>query len=94
MKITYVAVFEFADDGINITFPDIPSAISCAYSYNEAVKMAKEVLELALHGEKLTSLPEGKAVLLDNTECLKYVPITIEIDTQNGLLYSTNVYTV
>lgn len=94
MKITYIAVFEFADDGINITFPDVPNAISCAYNYNEAVEMAKEALELTLHGEKITSLPESKMEVLDDKECLKYVPITIEINIKNGFLYSDNVYDI
>ncbi len=94
MQITYIAVFEFADDGINITFPDVPNAISCAYNYDEAVEMAKEALELTLHGKKITSLPESKTILLDNTEYLKYVPITIEINTKNDFLYSDNVYEI
>lgn len=93
MIITYIAVFEFAEDGINITFPDISNAISCADNYNDAVEMAKEALELALHGEKITSLPEKTTMLLNNTnEHLKYVPITIEINTKKGLLYSDNVH--
>ena len=27
---TFIAVLEYADDGINITFPDLPGCISCA----------------------------------------------------------------
>ena len=45
----FTAVFQYAEDGINITFPDIPSAISCAQSTEEAIKNAEEVLGLVLY---------------------------------------------
>ena len=40
----FIAVFEYADDGINISFPDLPGCLSCADVNNteEAVKNAKE----------------------------------------------------
>ena len=40
----YPAIFEYADDGITITFPDLPGCISCAESQEEALYMAKDVL--------------------------------------------------
>ena len=43
MKISYNAILEFAEDGINITFPDIPNAFTCAYTKDEAINMAKDV---------------------------------------------------
>lgn len=58
MRIRYNALFEYADDGINISFPDIPSAITCAYSRDHAIEMAKEVLSLVLHGNKRSELPK------------------------------------
>ena len=44
----FVAVLDYAEDGINITFPDIPEAISCADTTKEAMKNAEEVLGLVL----------------------------------------------
>lgn len=44
----FVAKFEYAKDGINITFPDLPGAISCANTTEEAIKNAEEVLGLVL----------------------------------------------
>lgn len=40
----YPAIFEYADDGVTITFPDLPGCISCADSQEEALYMAKDVL--------------------------------------------------
>lgn len=44
--IVYPAIFERAEDGITITFPDLPGCISCASSMNEAIVVAKEVLRV------------------------------------------------
>lgn len=46
----YPAVFDYAEDGINISFPDLPGALSCADTTEEALEMAREVLELTLYG--------------------------------------------
>ena len=40
----YPAIFEYAEDGITITFPDLLGCISCAESQEEAIYMAKDVL--------------------------------------------------
>ena len=40
----YPAIFEYADDGVTITFPDLPGCISCADSQEEALYMAKDAL--------------------------------------------------
>ncbi len=47
-KLIYPAVFLQEDDGITITFPDLPGCISCADTYEEAYNNAKEALELYL----------------------------------------------
>lgn len=48
---TFIAVFDYADDGINISFPDLPGCFSCAEKDNtaEALKNAKEALGLHLY---------------------------------------------
>lgn len=40
----YYAHFDCADDGITVTFPDIPEAITCGHSEAEALAMAEDVL--------------------------------------------------
>ena len=52
MKDNYIfpAIFDFADDGISIEFPDLPGCLPCADTVEEAVKNAKEALMLHLFG--------------------------------------------
>ena len=40
----YFACFNHADDGITVTFPDIPEAITCGQTENAAMVMAEDVL--------------------------------------------------
>jgi predicted RNase H-like HicB family nuclease len=40
----YPAIFDKGDDGITITFPDLPGAISCADTEADALYMAKDAL--------------------------------------------------
>lgn len=40
----YYAIFDYADDGITVTFPDIPEAITCGQSTAEAMEMAEDAL--------------------------------------------------
>ena len=89
-KITYNATFEYAEDGINILFPDIPGAISCAFDRDEAMFMAKDVLELVLHGSKISELPEATA-FSSPQEKVEVVPVTIEMELKDGVLYGSNV---
>lgn len=52
MKDNYAfpAVFDIAEDGISIFFPDLPGCLPCAHSMEEAFKNAKEALQLHLYG--------------------------------------------
>ncbi|MEX2461188.1 MAG: type II toxin-antitoxin system HicB family antitoxin [Paenibacillaceae bacterium] len=47
-KYIYPAIFNFADDGISIEFPDLPGCLPCADSTEEAFKNAKEAMALHL----------------------------------------------
>lgn len=42
----YPAIFDYADDGISISFPDLPGCISCGKTDEEALYMAKDALGL------------------------------------------------
>ena len=61
----YPAVFDFADDGIGITFPDLPGCTSCAFSIEEAVHHAREAMGLHLYGmeEDNDPIPEPSDIL-------------------------------
>ncbi len=49
-RYAYFAVFNYADDGITITFPDLPGCISSAQTNEEALLNAKEALGLHIWG--------------------------------------------
>lgn len=40
----FPAIFSYADDGISISFPDLPGCFSCGWSDEEALRMAREAL--------------------------------------------------
>lgn len=46
----YIAVFSYSDEGINITFPDLPGCVSFGEDEGEAMRMAQEALTLHMWG--------------------------------------------
>lgn len=44
----FPAIFDYADDGISISFPDLPGCFSCADNDEEALYMAKDALRVWL----------------------------------------------
>ncbi|HHW36799.1 MAG TPA: type II toxin-antitoxin system HicB family antitoxin [Bacillales bacterium] len=53
----YPAIFDYADDGISIEFPDLPGCLPCSDSTEEAFKNAKEAMALHLYGMELDNDP-------------------------------------
>ncbi|MCK9443936.1 MAG: type II toxin-antitoxin system HicB family antitoxin [Tissierellaceae bacterium] len=49
-KYMYPAVFNYDDDGISVSFPDLPGCFSCADTDEEAMYMAKDAMGLHLYG--------------------------------------------
>jgi len=45
----YPAIFEYADDGISICFPDLPGCLSCGDTDIEAYSMASDALGLHIY---------------------------------------------
>lgn len=91
MKLSYYGVFEYAPDGINITFPDVP-ALSCAMDEEEGVVMAAEALTLCLYGMSPEDVPPPSR--LENIalgDGCKAFPITVEMVERDGKLVSDGV---
>ncbi len=67
----YVAIFNYAEDGISISFPDSPGCLSYADTTNEAIKNAEEVLGLVLYDmeEENEKIPEPTS--LEKVKCLE-----------------------
>jgi len=46
----YPALFHYADDGISVTFPDLPGCVTYGNDPEEAFRMAREAMALHLYG--------------------------------------------
>ncbi len=55
---TFPAIFEYADDGINVRFVDLPEAITCGHSDEDAMLNAEDVLAIVLYERE----HEGKSI--------------------------------
>lgn len=77
----FPAVFDYADDGISIDFPDIPGCLSCAFSTDEALHNAHEALGLHLFNMEADGdkIPEPSNVL-DIRAKLKRNQIVVPIE--------------
>ncbi|WJY28054.1 type II toxin-antitoxin system HicB family antitoxin [Sporosarcina trichiuri] len=76
----YPALFDYADDGISISFPDLPGCFSCADSDEEAMLMAKEALSLHLYGmevdgEPIPSPTPAEALQTDDNQTLVSIDV-------------------
>ena len=92
MEFFYYAVFDYADDGINIFFPDVPEALSCADDDAEAEVMAEEVLGLCLHGRNIQELPvPSLPEHLNIASNQKLVKINAYLEIRYGKLFSEDV---
>jgi predicted RNase H-like HicB family nuclease len=76
----YPALFDYADDGISIEFPDLPGCLPCAKTTEDAVHNAKEAAALHLYGMEQDGdpIPEPTPVEQLSLEP-KQIPILIEV---------------
>ncbi|MEC0370030.1 type II toxin-antitoxin system HicB family antitoxin [Paenibacillus chibensis] len=63
-RYVFPAVFDYADDGISVEFPDLSGALTSGNSDEEALYMAKDCLALHLYGmeEDGDDIPEPTRV--------------------------------
>ena len=61
----FPAVFDYADDGITIDFPDLPGCMPCAFSTEEAMHNAREAMGLHLYNmeDDGDQIPEPSDIL-------------------------------
>lgn len=64
----YIAVFAYYENGISITFPDLPGCVSHGESEEEAMSCAKEVLALHMWGIEQDGDPAPEPSGLRNLE--------------------------
>lgn len=68
-RYSFIAVFDVADDGISIEFPDLPGCLPCADDLDEAVKNAREALGLHLWGMERDNDPIPEPTPLRDIHC-------------------------
>lgn len=63
-RYVYPAIFDYAEDGISIEFPDLPGCLPCASTTEEAIKNAREAMALHLYGMEQDGdlIPEPTAI--------------------------------
>jgi predicted RNase H-like HicB family nuclease len=79
-RYSFISVFNYADDGISISFPDLPGCLPCASTEDEAFKNAQEALGLHLwgmeqDGDNIPSPTPLKSIKLDTNE----VAVMVEV---------------
>ncbi len=65
----FVAIFNYAKDGISISFPDLPGVFSSATTTQEAIANANEVLGLVLYDMEIDKKRIPEATPLEKIEC-------------------------
>lgn len=79
----YIATLDYAEDGITVEFPDLPGAITCGYTVDEAVVMAKDCLALHIHGMEadgdVIPEPRGIAEINELIAGSGKIPVLIEV---------------
>lgn len=91
----FFAVFDFADDGINISFPDLDGAFSCGSDMHEALYMSKDLLEGWLlladgDGEEIP-VPSSYQKIKSNYPNSLIVPVEVNLDLAREKHYSKPV---
>ena len=76
----YPAIFDYSDDAISISFPDLPGCFSCANSDQEAIKMANDALSLHLYSmeEDNDEIPEPtpiSKICLDSNQAVVLIEV-------------------
>ncbi|HII4408779.1 type II toxin-antitoxin system HicB family antitoxin [Clostridium perfringens] len=93
-KYLYIALFEVDEEteGYTVTYPDLPGCITEGNNLSEAMKNAREALELHLFNleEDEEEIPEPTSIevlIKENSECI-FVPIEAYMKSIRVNLYS------
>ncbi|MCC8064802.1 MAG: type II toxin-antitoxin system HicB family antitoxin [Clostridiales bacterium] len=82
MKDRYIfpAIMNYADDGISVSFPDLPGCLTCAHDTETALTRAKEALGLYLYdseqcGEAIPEPSDIPALTLEDGD----IPTLVDV---------------
>jgi len=76
----FIAIFDYADDGISIDFPDLPGCYPWADTTDEAIQNAKEAMGLHLwsmekDGDEIPTPSKLSDIKLENNQ----IPYLVEV---------------
>ncbi len=71
MRYVYPAVFHLAKDGISVEFPDLSGCLPCADNVEEALRNAKEAMQLHLYAMKKDGDKIPTPTPIENIKILK-----------------------
>ncbi|MED5053794.1 type II toxin-antitoxin system HicB family antitoxin [Anoxybacillus rupiensis] len=76
----YPAVFDYADDGISVEFPDLPGCFTCGDTEEEAFQMAKEAMALHLYGleqenEEIPQPSKVSEIQTENNQVIVFIEV-------------------
>ena len=87
MKISYYAVLQNDEDGLWVKFPDLNGCFSCG-DENNIEQMAKEAMELYLHGMEINNLPKPSSLsVIKTNENQRVIKITTFVELREERLY-------
>lgn len=94
----FPAIFDYADDGISIEFPDLPGCLPCGHSTEEALKNTREAMGLHLYGmesdkEEIPEPTEIKNIHLEKNQVVVMVEVYMPLrrDAIENAFERTNV---
>lgn len=81
-KYIYPSIFEFNNDCITVTFPDLPGCIAFGNNQEEAFKDAKEVLEIHIYsmekkGDKIPLPSNINTISIKGNETIAFIEISL-----------------
>jgi predicted RNase H-like HicB family nuclease len=79
-RYSFIAILDYADDGISISFPDLPGCLPCADTQDEAIHNAQEALGLHLYGMEQDGDPIPEPTALHDIPLEKdQVPLLVSV---------------
>ncbi len=77
---SFIAILEYEEKGISISFPDLPGCLPCAETTNQALLAAKEALGLHLWGMEQDNEPIPEPSSLDDIEISEHcIPLLVDV---------------
>jgi len=77
--LVYPAVFEKENEEYNVTFPDVPAAITCGDSIEQAVEMAQSALGLVLYEDNEYPEPsDPKTINVNDNSFVSLISLDID----------------